>query len=173
MRFKGILITLVILLSLVFAAVNWQTITTPLPVNLLFTTVQLPLGLALLITVVSLSALFFLLGYIDRARQVRQAAHLEHQLNEAHAKLETRRTAELDVIDRNLTDRVVALDAKLDGVTRRMVDAQRESLGTLEKHIFQRLEALENSVLLVRNELAADIAVAEEGGRQAAGERQG
>lgn len=170
MRFKGILITLVVLISSVFAAVNWQTITTPLPVNLLFTTTQLPLGLTLLITVVGLSALFFLLGYIDRAKQVRQAAKLEHQLNEAHVKLEARRLTELDVIDRNITDRVVALDAKLDGVTRRMVDAQRESLGTLESHIFQRLEALENSVLLVRNELAADLAVAEGRGQRAVGE---
>ena len=122
MRLKGILITLVVLVSLIFAAVNWQTVTTPLPVNLLLTTLQLPLGLALLITVVSLSALFFLLGYIDRARQVRQAAQLEHQLNEAHAKLEARRLTELDVIDRNVTDRVVALDAKVDSSTRRVLE---------------------------------------------------
>jgi len=151
MRFKGILITLVVLVSLVFAAVNWQTITTPLPVNLLLTTLQLPLGLTLLITVVGLSALFFLLGYIDRARQVRQAAHLEHQLNEAHAKLETRRLAELDVIDRNVTDRVVALDAKVESSTRRVLerlDRLENRLPPVERIVDTTVDApaIENSV---------------------------
>ena len=122
-----------------------------MPVNLLFTTLQLPLGLTLLITVVSLSALFFLLGYIDRARQVRQAAALEHQLNEAHAKLEARRLTELDVIDRNVTDRVVALDAKVDSSTRRVLerlDRMENRLPPVERIVDTTVDTpvIENSV---------------------------
>ena len=143
MRLKGILITLVVLLSLIFAAVNWQTLTTALPVNLLFTTVQLPLGLTLLLTAVGLSVLFFVLAYLDRLARLRQAAQLEHRLNEAHEKLEARRLTELDVIDRNVTDRVVALDAKVDSSTRRVL----ERLDRLENRLPPKERIVDTSLV--------------------------
>lgn len=168
MRLKGILITLVVVLGLVFAVTNWQTITTNLPINLLFFTLQIPLGLALLVTAIGLSALFFVVSLVDRAGQLRQITQLERQLEQLRARLDKRRLEEIGSIETAFNARCDELDKQIAAATEHLDGSLRESLADFEMRSKERVKAVEDRVILVRNELAAYIAEAEDSRLRAA-----
>ena len=162
MRLKGILITLVVLLALIFAALNWQTLMTYQDVNLLFVQVLAPLSMILLWTAVGLAVLFFLLSLLDRASQLRQITHLETEIERLHRRLDQKRLTELEELE-------VRLDAHMDLIEERLVgvaDTMQSRLGdhqqALREEFREHAGRLEERVLLVRNELAADIAQMED-----------
>ena len=162
MRLKGILVTLIVLLALLVAVVNWQSMITPLPLNLLFFTAEVPLGLLLLVTAVGLSLLFFLLAYLERLSQLSQTNNLERHIDSLQAKLEQKRLTEIAGLEKTLTDRLTGLEGKIADNAERMEAATRSSITAFETHTQERLEQLQERVLLVRNELAADIAETED-----------
>lgn len=162
MRLKGILITLVILLAFLFAAVNWQTVSASLPVNFLFFTVQLPLGFTLLVSAVVLSAIFFAVSLIDRAGQLRQITQLERQLETLRTKMDARRLEEIAQLEQTYVRRCDSLEAQLSSGLGRLESEMRESLASFEMRSKERLTELQERVVMVRNELAADIAEAED-----------
>ena len=49
MRSRGIVITLIVVVLALFAALNWAALTATQPLSLIFFTVQAPLGLVLLL----------------------------------------------------------------------------------------------------------------------------
>jgi uncharacterized integral membrane protein len=59
MKFLNFILLIVLVALLVFAAVNWQAIVTPVPLSLLFTDAEAPLGLILL-TITGILTLLFL-----------------------------------------------------------------------------------------------------------------
>jgi uncharacterized integral membrane protein len=169
MRVKGILLTLVVLLAALFAAINWGALTALLPVNLLFTTLDLSLGLVLLLVAVGLALTFFILALIDRAGQLHQVSGLERHLNAAQTKLEARRLAEMEALEATLLARLGDLERRLDSPPPARLDADvtaqlgkiEERLEALRRDQEARLDAVLERVTLVRNELAADIAATE------------
>ena len=162
MRLKGILITLVIIISIVFAIANWQTLTATLPINLLFLQFEFPLGLGLLLTAVLLSVLFFFVSLLDRAGQLRQITNLERQLQNLQGKLEKKRLGEFETLESSFAEQLTGLVTKLAESAEKLEGVTRESLGEFETRSQERFNKLEERVLLVRNELAADVASAQE-----------
>ncbi len=162
MRLKGILITVVVLLGILFAVTNWGAIMTTLPINLLFFTLQVPLGLALLSVAVALSVSFFVLSLFDRATQLRRTGQLERQLSALQAKLDRKRLEEIEGLETRLGERLMGLENKLGDESERSRLAQIERLEALGSQQLEQFGRLEERVLLVRNELAADIAEAED-----------
>lgn len=162
MRSRGILLTVVVLFGVLFAALNWPSLTMPVPVNLLFTRVELPLGITLLLVVVVLAALFFLGAMFDRAAQLREIRRLERQLEKARAQLDARRTEEIA----ELRDAVQAWGTSLERrVDERVGDAEsslKSAIQEVDAHEKERVAQLEERVVLVRNELAADVGEAED-----------
>lgn len=162
MRIRGTLFTIVVLLALIFAVANWETVTTALPVALLFWRVEVPLGLILLGATVILTAIFFFASLVERAAQLRQVSHLERQIEQLRERLEQKRLAELEGIERAFRERT----DKLEGTVRERVDALEEALGErLAEHEMRtkdRIEGVSERVVLVRDELAADVAEAED-----------
>ena len=184
MRFRGILLTVVVLLAAIVAALNWGTLVQDVPISLLVVTWQGPLGLVLLLASVALAVLFFLAALLDRASQLRQVTQLDRQLQAVRSKLGAR---EREAADR-LEGRLDAAFAELKG----QVSALKESLDsrigtatvTLENRVAERFEVLDGSlrdalasmeardkerndavldrVARVRNELAADVAQTED-----------
>jgi uncharacterized integral membrane protein len=59
MKFLNFILLIVLVALLVFAAVNWQAIVTPVPLSLLFTDAEAPLGLILL-TITGILTILFL-----------------------------------------------------------------------------------------------------------------
>ncbi len=184
MRFRGILLTAVVVLAALVAALNWDALTRPVPISLLVATPQGPLALVLLLTIVALAVLFFLAALLDRAAQLRQVTQLDRQLGAVRSKLEAR--------EREAAGRLEGqFDAALADVKTQM-SALNEEVGarvdaastTLESHLVERLLALEaglqdamtgmetrgteridalhERVVRVRDELAADVAQSED-----------
>ncbi len=162
MKLKGILITIVILLSLVFAVLNWGVLIASVPINLLLTSIQFPVGLTLLILAVLLSTVFFVVSLIDRAGQLRQITQLERQLEALHKKLEQKRLTELESLGERFEVELQALVSQLSESANRLETVTKESLAEFEMRSKERLQHLEERVLLVRNELAADVAASQD-----------
>jgi hypothetical protein len=153
----------------VVAAFNLPALLRPVPVDLLVTTVRMPLWPVVLGVPLVLAAVFLGAALLDRARQLRQVAALERQLEEARAVVERGREQALDAAVRELTARLDALESVVEGVGTGMEsrlgarldagDARREAR---DKTLGDRMEALAERVARVRDELAADVAEAED-----------
>ena len=159
MGLKGIAITLIAIVSLVFAVVNWNTLIADAPVSLLFETYNLPIGLILLLVVVVLSSLFFIGSLVDRASQLRQITQLERNLERLQTKLSKRQQDEVAELDQHLSTQLENLVGQLSDSAVRLEQTTKASLNEFEAHTLEQFERIEDRVLLVRNELAADIGV--------------
>lgn len=157
MRLTGYLFGLVLVLAGLLAAFNWRSLTERSSVNLLGFDSLLPGGLVLLIAVVAVALLFFFLSLLERTRFLRRITRLEAQLETVQGKLEKKRLSELDTLEKRLGERLNGLGQRIDGVNQVMRDAVREHQKQLENHERDFAGKLEERVLLVRNELAADI----------------
>lgn len=162
MRVKGILITVIILVSVLFAVVNWQVLAASVPMNFFFFTLPLPLGLVLLAAVVLLSSLFFFISLVDRAGQLRRITHLERQIETLQNKLDKKRIEEFASLEDILNSKVGDLSSKIEGFSNQVESLTSKGMASLESKSEEQFERLEERVLLVRNELAADIAESED-----------
>ena len=162
MRIRGTLLTIVVLLAVLFAVFNWAAVTTLLPIWLLFGTVEVALGLVLLGTLVALTAFYFLASLLDRSAQLRQVSHLERQIEGLQQRLERKRLEELEGIEKAFRERA----DKLEGVVRERGASVEETLSKkLAEHEMRtkdRIEGVTERVVLVRDELAADVAQTED-----------
>jgi uncharacterized integral membrane protein len=157
MRLKGLLITFAVVVGLIFAALNWQVLFAATSVNLLVGTVEIPLGISLLLFAIVLAVAFFLAALWDRAAQLRQVTHQEKVIEDLRARLDRQRTAELEALEDVLRDRYDGVLRQLEQDSGRVEANLKESLGEFEARLMERLSLLQERVVLVRNELAADI----------------
>lgn len=162
MRTRGILLTLAVALGVAFAVANWGTLTANLPVNLLVLRLEVPVGLILLIATLVLTAVFFLGALFDRAAQLRELGRLERRVDKLRAQLDQRRLEEI----REVHDAVQAWGASLEKrVDERVGEAEaslRSAIADAEMRQKKRASSLEERVLTVRNEIAADVGEAED-----------
>lgn len=154
---------------LVVAAFNVPALRTPVPVDLWVATVRMPLWPVVVGVPLVLAAVFLGAALLDRARQLRQVAALERQLEEARATVERGREQSLDGAVREVLGRLDALEAVVEGVASGMesrLSARLEALGARREEgdqtVSERLSALAERVVRVRDELAADVAEAED-----------
>lgn len=157
MKFKGLLLTVIVVLGLLFAVLNWQVLFAPTEVNLLLGAVQVPLGIMLLGLAVALSLIFFLAALWERAAQLRQVTQQERVIENLRAQLERKRSEELAALEESLVEQYMTLRQQMESDTGRVETNLREELSQLERRNEERLELLQERVVLVRNELAADI----------------
>lgn len=168
MKAKGILLTLVVLLGLLFAILNWQALFATVPVNLILDTVQVPLGITLLALLVAVSLLFFLASLWERANQLRQVTHMERLIEGLQNRLDRQRSSELSALEAAMRDRFDdvrrqietdsgRLEANLEETLAAMEARGNEKLDEMESRQSERLAEVQERVVLVRNELAADI----------------
>ncbi len=184
MRFRGILLTVVVLLAALLAALNFDALVQPVPIHLLVVTWQGPLGLVLLLTLVALAVLFFLAALVDRAGQLRQVTQLDRQLADVRAKLGSREREAAGRLEGRLDAAIAELKAQV-GATKETLDARigtasvtlesrvaerfqalegtlHEALTAMETRDKQRIDALHERLVRVRDELAADVAQTED-----------
>jgi len=161
MRLKGFLITIVIILSLVFAILNWQVLTTNVPLNLIFFKIDFPLGLGLLISGVLLSLLFFIVSLIDRAGQLRQISRLERQLVELRHKLEQKRLQELERLEKTTQSGFSELKKVTTEKITETGSELKDLLNVFDSKLSENLKVIESKILLLRNELTSTVAKSE------------
>ncbi len=161
MKSKGILVTALIVITVIFTAFNWGALSTYLPINFLFFQVQLPLGLFLIGAFLLACLLFLLLSLFRRAGQLRHVMHIERQLDEVQKKLEKQRSDEIVGLENKILGRLDGLETRMSETDTGFRTVVSEHTNHIEAHERAQVERLEERVLLMRNELAADIAQVE------------
>lgn len=173
MRARGILFTVLVLVFVLFAAVNWPTLTTPLPVDLLALRLEVPVGLVLLGVTIGLAVVFFAGSLFDRAAQLREIRHLEKQLEKARARLDTRQLEEIAEVRDAVQAWGASLEKRIDERVGSAEDAIKQAIAESDDRGAERIDALEQRVVTVRNELAADVGEAEDTIRRILGPERG
>ena len=161
MKSKGILVTALIVLTVIFTAFNWGALSTYLPINFLFFQVQLPLGLFLIGAFLLACLLFLLLSLFRRAGQLRHVMHIEKQLTDVQKQLDKRRFDEIVGLENKILERLDGLETRMSETDTGFRTAVSEHTSHIEAHERAQVERLEERVLSMRNELAADIAQVE------------
>lgn len=162
MRARGILLTVLVLVFVLFAVVNWSTLATPVPVDLLATRVEVPLGAALLGVTIALAVLFFAGALFDRSAQLTEIRRLERQLERARAQVDARRSEEIGEVKDAVHAWGASLERRLDERVAAAETSLRSALSEVDDHEAERFASLEERVVTVRNELAADVGEAED-----------
>ena len=130
-------LTLIALLALlvVFAVVNWGTFIAPTNLNLVFTSVQAPLGLVMLGFTALLTVVF--LGYVMYVQMSALSASRKHSE-------ELRRQREL--ADKAEASRFTELRQFLEGELEGLRQSQRESEGRLRDELASATNSLAASI---------------------------
>ena len=144
MRLKGILITIVVIAGAAFAAVNWQALFAIQPVNLFFTTVELPLGLILLFLAIGLSLVFFLVSLFDRAVQLRQITQQEQTIHNLRQRLDKRRLEELSELGESVRLNLEHVAQQVRDENSRLEVSMREDVSSFETRMRDRMDELED-----------------------------
>lgn len=163
-------VTLVLAAPLaLLAAANWSELLTPVEIDVFLFSVRWPLwpfvvGIPVLLVVLYLGA-----ALLDRARQLRQVAALERQLEEARRDLDRGREAAIDALGDRLQGHIATLESAVEGAVSGLeqrlverVEAVDEHVGRVEEEQRTRVEALAARVAAVRDEIAADVGEAED-----------
>jgi hypothetical protein len=163
-------VTLVLAVPLaLLAAANWSELLTPVEIDVFLFSVRWPLwpfvvGIPVLLVVLYLGA-----ALLDRARQLRQVAALERQLEEARRDLDRGREAAIDALGDRLQGHIAALESAVEGAVSGLeqrlaerVESVDEHVGRVEEEQRTRGEALAARVAAVRDEIAADVGEAED-----------
>ena len=151
------------------AAANWSELRTPVEIDAFLFSVSWPLwpfvvGVPVLLVVLYLGA-----ALLDRARQLRQVAALERQLEEARRDLDRGREAAIDALGDRLQGHIAALESAVEGAVSGLeqrlvarVEAVDEHVGRVQEEQRTRTEALSARVAADRDEIAADVGEAED-----------
>lgn len=154
MKFINFLLLIIIVALVVFAAVNWPAIIAPVPLSLLFTNADAPLGLILL-AVTGLLALLFLgfVVYMQSStlmirRKLNKEVEEQRKLaNEAEAsrftELRTYLENELQALKSQNTEVHQKVEAKLAEIETSMKGKMEETGTTLSAYIGELEDRLE------------------------------
>ena len=154
MKFLNFILLIVLVALLVFAAVNWQAIVTPVPLSLLFTDAEAPLGLILL-TVTGILTLLFLsyVVYMQSAtimlrRKLNKELEEQRKLaDQAEAsrftELRTFLTTELQKLNTQSSEVHQKVEARLAEVENSVKSKMEETGTTLSAYIGELEDRLE------------------------------
>ncbi len=162
MRGRLLLLTVLLVLGALVAALNWTEMRETLRLELLFGAVDVTWGLVVLIVALVPALVLLLAGVLDQARSLRRVDVLERRLEEARAAAERARSVEIEALGRTFEERIEALRAGVEGVVQGSEARLEARFEGLETALGDRLDDLRERVVLVRDELAADIAEAED-----------
>ena len=146
MKLPSFLLTIALVLLALFAAINWNAITTPTVLSLGFAEVSAPLGLIMLASAAVLSGLFMVYiavlqaGVILESRRATKELHQQRELaDKAEAsrftELRTQLMAELARIETREQSSADALRARVDGLDALVREQAAESNRTMAAYL--------------------------------------
>lgn len=128
MNLRSVFLFVIFIFCGIFLVVNWQGIVTDVPVNLLYTEIQAPLGLILLLVLGFLVFICLLYAFV-------QQASLALEMRRAHKELEDAR----QLAQRAERSRFVELNNELQ----KLVKDLREQSTTRHNAVLARIETME------------------------------
>ena len=162
MRGRLLLLTVLLVLGALVAALNWEAMSAPLRLELLVGVVEFALGWVVLLAALVPAVVLLLAGLLDQSRALRRVDALERQLDQARSAVERVRSAEIEALERSLDERFETVRAGFEGALHGSEARLEARFEAVESALGERLHDLRERVVLVRDELAADIAEAED-----------
>lgn len=154
MKFLNFILLIVLVALVIFAALNWQAIITPIPLSLLFMDAEAPLGLILLAATGLLTLLF--LGFVvymqsstlmTRKRLNREVEEQRKLANDAEAsrltELRIYLETELKQLSAQNSDTLQKVEARLAEVETALKSAMEETGTSLSAYIGELGDKLE------------------------------
>lgn len=149
MKFRTILMIVALALIAIFVAVNWAAFVVPIPLSLVVTSLQAPLGLIMLGMVVVLSAAFLVYIMAWQTSVLLETRRLNKHLESQRALAEQAETSRLSELRAYLQSELQQLQQRQNG----HFSALTEKLESVQQDIEQRLQASENTLVAQLSEL--------------------
>lgn len=154
MRIRTLLLLLVLVAVVLFAAVNWSAFTTPATLSLLVATVEAPLGVIMLGMVATLTVLFVLYaGYLQtsafmearqHAKEIQAQRKLADQAEASRiADLQNLLTSSLMKLEQQALEARAASNARLDRLEDELRQAISQEGATMSAYIGELEDRLE------------------------------
>jgi uncharacterized integral membrane protein len=135
MSLRTLFLLLLAVLLAIFVALNWRPFTAPTTLSLLFTNVQAPLGLVMLVIACLVASLFLLyIGYL----QARVIVETRRHARELHAQRK--------LADDSETSRLVELRGSLEAGLQNVAEEVRNSRINVQERIDQRATDVRETV---------------------------
>jgi hypothetical protein len=162
MRGRIFLMVVLVVAGVIVAAFNWEAMTQGVTIDLLLVTVRTTVGAIAALIAATLIVVFLLAGLLDRSRHLQQLSHLERHLEDARNELDRKRAADFEAFAVEVSERLDALRAGIDGSLARVEDTVLERIDEVRGDLGARVDGVRDRVVVVRDELAADIAEVED-----------
>jgi hypothetical protein len=162
MRGRLFLLVVLVVAGVFVVAFNWESMLQAVRLDLLFTTVVTTVAALVGLTALVLSAVFLLGALLDRAKYLQQISQMERHLEEARAELDRKRAADLDAFAIDVGERFGELRDALDGAVARLGDELAARIDEGRDELAERIDGVRERVVVVRDELAADVAELED-----------
>ena len=158
MHLRSVFVLLLFVLCSIFLVVNWEGVMADVSVNLLYTQIQAPLGLILLLGPGLMILICLVYGFVQQAALSMELRRVNKQLQEARdlaQKAERSRFTELkSEMQKQLLDlqnqsaarhsaliaKIGTLETALDDSTQETINSLSASVGEVEDHLTNLLE---------------------------------
>jgi uncharacterized membrane-anchored protein YhcB (DUF1043 family) len=162
MRGRLFLLVVLVVVGVFVVAFNWESMTVGVRLDLLFTTVVTTVGALVGLVALALTAVFLLGALLDRAKYLQQLSQMERHLEEARTELDRKRAADVAALSDEVAERFEGLRDALDGAAARLGVELGDRLEDVRGELAERIDAVRERVVVVRDELAADVAELED-----------
>lgn len=119
MKYHTIIVIAVLLLMMLFAGLNWDLFTTTSMLNLLFTQVEAPLGVLMLMIIVGLSLVFLVVvGTLETGAMLHNRRSAK-ELDKARKLAENKEVSRYNELRELLDSELATIDSKLNDILTR------------------------------------------------------
>jgi hypothetical protein len=162
MRGRVFLLVVFVVVGVFIVAFNWNAMMQGVRLDLVATEVTTTVGALLGIVAATLVVIFLLAALLDRAGHLSQLSILERHMEEMRHELAQKRAQDMESLAAELGGRFDGMRASLDGAVARLEDRFDRRIEEAHTDLGERLDAVRDRVVVVRDELAADIAEVED-----------
>ena len=114
MKARTLIFLSILLLVLLIAAINWTVFTTPVPLNLLFTTVDIPIGLSMLMVIGVLSFLYLFFVWKTQTSAFFESRRKNTEVEKARKLATNEEESRVSMLKKLVEEEMVGVNAKLD-----------------------------------------------------------
>ncbi len=151
MAIRTVILVLLTLLSAIFLIVNWAGITAAVPVNLIYTDTEAPLGLILLLVLGALWIAGIIWALLQQAATLLEIRRAYKDAESSRGLADNAEKSRFEAAKKLVHDEIVAAQEKFNETNTANAAKQAE----LQEKLAQRLEALEDAVKMIDTKLDA------------------
>ncbi|MEM8487554.1 MAG: LapA family protein [Bacteroidota bacterium] len=114
MKARTLIFLSILFLVLLIAAINWTVFTTPVPLNLLFTTVNVPIGLSMLMVIGVLSFLYLFFVWKTQTSAFFESRRKNTEVEKARKLADSEEESRVSMLKKLVEEEMKGVNSKLD-----------------------------------------------------------